>query len=87
MTSTKCYTAEGDIKCINMNWEIISSASIWENDTGCIVVHKLNMTQQCDYDAKIANPTWCSVNRSVVCGRGEIVQASCGSLITIWSPK
>lgn len=41
----------------------------------CIVVHKLNMTQQCDYAAKIVNPTWSSVNRSVVCGRGEIVQA------------
>lgn len=45
------------------------------------------MTQQCDYAAKIANTTWSSVNGSVVCGRGEIVQASCSSLMTIWSPK
>jgi len=34
------------------------------------------MTQQYDYAAKIANPTWSSVTRSVVYGRGEIVQAS-----------
>lgn len=76
MTSMKRYIVEGDIKCINTKWEIISSVSIWEDDLVCIVVHKLNMTQQCDYAAKIANPTWSSLNRSVVCGRGEIVQAS-----------
>lgn len=87
MTSMKRHAAEGDIECISMKWEIVSSMSIWENDPLCVVVHKLNMTQQYDYAAKIANPTWSFVNRSVVCSRGEIVLDACSFLITVWAPK